>query len=353
MKILMVANARATHSQRWSRALADRGHEVVVASVRDAEIDDVDVRPLLDGPRTSTAQLVIGYLRLPQHVASLVREFRPSVIHAHYASTNGYAVARANTAATVLTTWGSDVVPKPGKDLLPPLQRLRARRAVSHADAVTAASPFLAGHVKSLVPEVEVEIVPFGVDTRLFAPGPTPSGSTVLVAKALEQRYGIEYVIDAIGIVADVVPEAELWIAGGGSRRSYLEAYARRLGAPVRFLGPVPNNEIADLMRQSRVVVNPTVVDESFGVVLLEAQSVGRAIVSTDVGAVGDVVRVDETALLVPPREPAAMAEALIRVLSGDALANAGSIGPRFVADGYSWQGSVDAMESILVQVAT
>jgi glycosyltransferase involved in cell wall biosynthesis len=105
-------------------------------------------------------------------------------------------------------------------------------------------------------------------------------------------------------------------------------------------------------MAESAVVVNPTVVDESFGVVLLEAQSVGRPVVSTAVGAVATVVREGETALLVPPRDASAMADAIASVLSGTALAEAESVGPQWVASNFTWAGSLDAMERVLESVA-
>ena len=348
----MIANAAATHTMRWASAMAHEGHEVLLLSVRDRHIEGVDVVSFLGAHNAdpSRTALAAGYTRLRLGLARELASFGPDVVHAHYASTNGYIAALAHARPVLLTVWGTDVVPKPGGSLSA-AQRHRARRAIEHASVVTSASPFMADHVRRIVPDVPVEIVPFGVDLDLFRSATPPTGYGVLIAKSLEHRYGIDIAIEAMAEVVRVVPGAHLTIAGDGSQRASLEREAASSTAPVRFLGTVPHAELPLLMTRSAVVVNPTIVDESFGVVVLEAQAVGRPVASTRVGAVPDVCIEGSTALLVPPHDPHAMAVAIIEALTGG-LPDAAEIGPPFVQEHFSWQDSVAEMSALYSVVA-
>lgn len=348
MKVAMVANAAATHTQRWARAMEGCGHEVRVFSVRDHPIEGVDVVPYLKEESTHPSRVALagGYIRLRYGLAGQLDRFSPDIVHAHYASTNGYIVAMSTSTPTILTVWGTDVVPRPGRSLSP-AQKHRARKAIENASVLTSASEFMAEHVRTIVPRKPIEIVPFGVDPSLFAATPMPDNQNLLVAKSLEPRYGVRYVIEAMSRVNESVPGAALTIAGDGSLRRSLERLAADSAADIRFIGKVNHDELPTHMAAAAAIINPTIVDESFGVVVLEAQSTGRPVVATRVGAVADVCLEDQTALLVPPRDSVAMADAIIAVLDGQRLQEAASIGPSFVAEGFTWQESVEKMNHL------
>jgi len=323
---------------------------VTVASVRNVPIEGVEVLAMSRSAQPSAPSLAAGYVQLPFAIPHRSAD----VTHAHYASTNGYAAALARTTPTVLTVWGTDVVPKPGSKLRR-TQRHRARVAIEHADAVTSASPFMADAVRSISPDVDPIVVPFGVDTDLFRaipPNDNADRPIVLVAKNLEDKYGVEFVVRAMQSVTSDHQYARLVVAGDGRRRADLESLTSDLGVDAEFVGRIPHRDLPELMAQAAVIVNPTIVDESFGVVLLEAQAMGRPVVSTDVGNVRNVTDPGTTALLVPPRDSAALASAISSVLRGDQLNSADRAGPRLVADRFGWSNSVDQMEQVLDSVA-
>jgi glycosyltransferase involved in cell wall biosynthesis len=352
MKVAMIANAAATHTKRWAAAMANEGHDVRLISVRHRDIDGVDVVSFASHHSTDPSRtgLAAGYARLRLGLPKELASFGPDIVHAHYASTNGYIAALARARPTLLTVWGTDVIPKPGRGLSAS-HRHRARKAVEHASLITSTSTFMARHVRNLVPGTQVEIVPFGVDQALFSPSPPTTGFEILIAKSLEQKYGIDVVIAAMDEVVRAVPGARLTIAGDGSQRAFLEKRAADSVAPVKFIGAVPHGDLPALMSRSAVVVNPTVVDESFGVVILEAQAVGRPVVSPRVGAVPDVCIEGRTALLVPPHDPHAMATAIVDSLQ-DGLPDAANEGPRFVSERFTWKASVDMMNALYSVVA-
>jgi phosphatidylinositol alpha-mannosyltransferase len=110
----------------------------------------------------------------------------------------------------------------------------------------------------------------------------------------------------------------------------------RRLGG-VEFLGRVSDDERNQLFRTADVYVSPATGRESFGIVLLEAMAAGAPIVASDIHGYKGVVRRGREALLVPPKDPEALAEAMGRLLTDRDLAAAMTdAGPRR-AEEFSW----------------
>ena len=89
----------------------------------------------------------------------------------------------------------------------------------------------------------------------------------------------------------------------------------------MEFLGRVSDDEKAQLFRTADVYVSPATGRESFGIVLLEAMAAGAPIVASDIHGYKGVVRRDREALLVPPRQPKAIAASIARLLSDPATA--------------------------------
>jgi phosphatidylinositol alpha-mannosyltransferase len=111
----------------------------------------------------------------------------------------------------------------------------------------------------------------------------------------------------------------------------------RRMGG-VEFLGRVSDEERDALFKTADVYVSPATGRESFGIVLLEAMAAGTAIVCSDIHGYKGVVRRDRDALLVPPREPKALASAIGRLISNDDLrAEMAASGVERAAE-FSWE---------------
>jgi phosphatidylinositol alpha-mannosyltransferase len=106
----------------------------------------------------------------------------------------------------------------------------------------------------------------------------------------------------------------------------------------VEFLGRVSDEEKAQLFRTADVYISPATGGESFGIVLLEAMAAGTPIVASDIHGYKGVVRRDREALLVPPREPKALAGAIARLLRDDELRAAMSAAGTTRAQEFSWE---------------
>jgi len=130
---------------------------------------------------------------------------------------------------------------------------------------------------------------------------------------------GIEYALRALAIAKNQLQDFRYTIAGDGPLSSKLEALTTKLGLgqSVKFVGTVSQEEIPHMYEASHVFVLPAVVsnsgeEEGQSVVLAEAQATGLPIVATTVGGIPESVRDGESGLLVPSRNPEALASAIL-----------------------------------------
>lgn len=152
-------------------------------------------------------------------------------------------------------------------------------------------------------------------------PGRRPAAH-IVVARNLETIYGIDTALRAFARIAAARPEAVLSVAGTGPQAGELQALARELGVAdkVRFTGRLDRDQMAALYRDADLTLNPSRVDNMPNSVL-EALASGVPTVTTDVGGIPYIVEHDVTALMVPPDDPQAMAEAALRCLNDPGLA--------------------------------
>jgi glycosyltransferase involved in cell wall biosynthesis len=183
------------------------------------------------------------------------------------------------------------------------------------------------------------EVVPNIVDTLRFSPAQTlPDTPRLIVARRLEPIYDNATALRAFVSVLAAFPRAQLVLAGDGPEEAALRQLAHELGiaGQVEFAGVLDRDGVAARLRASSVSINPSRVDNMPNSVL-EALACGVPVVSTDVGGVPFLVRDGESALLVPPADPAAMAQAILRVLRDLSLAQRLRDAGPAIAGQYRW----------------
>lgn len=309
------------HVAQLCAALSARGHEVGAcgphadkAVALAAEVFAVEiVRPLSPG---ADARAIVG-------VMDAVRRFRPDLIHAH--GSKGGVIARLARVVSPRTPLvftphqyafenyfaggGRRLAYEAIERILAPL----ATRVIG----VCEAERRLAAKIG---PERRTRLVYNGVEPLPRVP-PSPllaalreRGPTVVTVTELHPRKGLATLLEAMPAVLGGHPNASLAVAGGGEERSRLEALAGGLGVgdAVRFLGHV--DDVPAVLAGADVFVNAAWA-EAFPYAVIEAMSVGLPIVATDVGGTREAIRPGETGMLVPPREPAPLANAVTTLL--------------------------------------
>lgn len=197
-------------------------------------------------------------------------------------------------------------------------QDLLLRTAARAVDPFVCVSHDAACHVIALgVPARRVRTIWNGIDLARFPfQGPCPGGPAVCVAR-LSPEKDIATLLRAARQVADARPDFRLEIAGGGPCRDELRALCAELKLEPNgtFLGEV--RDVPALLARASVFVLPS-QSEGVSLTILEAMARGLPVVTTRVGGNPEVVEDGVTGVLVPARDPAALAQGLLRVL-GDA----------------------------------
>ena len=158
---------------------------------------------------------------------------------------------------------------------------------------------------------------------------------------------GHRYFLQGAAQVLQTIPHCKFLVIGDGPLRSDLELLANDLGISdsVRFLGY--RDDIPELLAVVDISVL-TSIREGTSMVLLESMAAGKPIVATDVGGTPEVVIDGEVGILVPPKDAAALAKALITLLSDPCLASRMEMsGRQRVQAKFSLRKSVDRLEAL------
>ncbi len=204
-------------------------------------------------------------------------------------------------------------------------------------------------HLYGADPE-RVEILPPGVDHRLFSPGDRslarsrlghPGDQVLLFVGRVQPLKGLELAVECL---AETDSGAVLWVVGGPSGPEGPAELARAMGRAdelgvaerVLFLPPVPHHRLVDYYRAADVVVVPS-RSESFGLVALEAAACGTPVVASAVGGLTNIVEDGATGFLVEDRDPLDWATPVSLLLDDTELAQAMGAQAAVRSGRWSW----------------
>jgi D-inositol-3-phosphate glycosyltransferase len=357
------AGGQNVHVAELATALARRGHDVTVFTRRDSPdpsdavgfAPGVTVRHVPAGPaRPLPKDDLLDYMpAFARWLAGRWSVQPPDVAHAHFWMSGIAAVwaARRSPVPVVQTFHALGRVKRRYQaeaDASPPQRPAVEATVAQRASAIIATCTDEVAELTAYGAGPDtMYVIPCGVDSDRFHPGPGAAGpyspARVLTLGRLVPRKGNDTVIEAIARV----PGAELLIAGGPARDQFdgdpevrrLRQAAAACGVAerVRFAGRVAHRDVPALLRSADVVVSAPWY-EPFGIVPVEAMACGTAVVATAVGGHLDTVDHEVTGLLVPPRDPAALAGALAQLLADPGRRRAlGTAAAARAAARYSW----------------
>ncbi len=193
----------------------------------------------------------------------------------------------------------------------------------------------------------EYRIIPNGIDLLEYG-GPDiqpfpqfQDGKTnILFLGRMDERKGFRYLLDAFAAVKPQCPEARLIVAGGYVEED-IAPFRRQVAEQglrdVVFVGRVSTADKPRYYNSCHIFCAPSTGFESQGIVLLEALAAGRPLIASDIPGYRTVVTNEQEGLLVPPRNDAALAAALVRLLGSPALRQTLGDRGRQRAQRYSW----------------
>lgn len=360
-----------------SRGLRERGHEVtVVATDHLAEgrtpFADVLVPAASGGPAARLA----GHLwnrRTYRTVGALLRELRPGCVHFH--TIGGFSPSVLDAARGLprvlsargpedwtleLLRWNLPSATRPaGLTAADRLRYLHLRALQRPAylarlrglDAVVPISEYMAGCVRRDLPRVPLRVIPNNCEDG-YAPTPVQDPYSIAYLGRLAEVKGVAVLLDAFRRVLTDKPNARLTVIGEGPDRARLEASAADLVAAGRvvFTGWLDRDRIGERLRESGLVVIPSLWPEVFGRVALDAYSCGRAVVASRIGGLPELVS-PETGVLTAPGDAGQLARALSGLVGdGPTLARMGAAAAER-ARAYSLDRTLDLHEQLYAEV--
>jgi glycosyltransferase involved in cell wall biosynthesis len=361
-----------------SAALARRGHEITVYTRRECAsapertglCPGVTVRRVKAGPprKVPKDQLLPHMAEFGDGLGELWQQSPPDVAHAHFWM-SGVATLRAAAGlplpvAQTFHALGTVKRRFQGSADTSPPARIKLETDVGRrADQIIATcSDEVTELTRMGLDQARISVVPCGVSARHFTPDgaayPRASRPRLLTLGRLVPRKGVDTIIEALAQVRG----AELLVAGGPPRSELagdpevarLSEVARAHGVAGRviFTGGLSHTDIPRLLRSADVVIC-TPWYEPFGIVPLEAMACGVPVVASAIGGLTDTVVHGETGLHVPPRDPAAVAEAVKLLLAGPAMrASFGRAGVRRVRRWYEWGRVAAQTEAVYARLA-
>ncbi|HUC01830.1 MAG TPA: glycosyltransferase family 4 protein [Candidatus Paceibacterota bacterium] len=190
----------------------------------------------------------------------------------------------------------------------------------------------------------KIHFIPTGVDLSRFKKTPLPDGTkTVTYVGRIEHSSswkGIEPLLQAMALVIKDHPDVRLELVGGGDAIGHYRerADALGIGACATLTGPLLGNALVDAYKRATVVVLPSTSDsEAFSIALIEAMASGRPIIGTAIGGTPQVIENGKNGLLVPPKDPRALADAIEKVVMDKALATHLADHGATRAQNFSW----------------
>jgi glycosyltransferase involved in cell wall biosynthesis len=289
------------------------------------------------------------------------REKKIDLLHVHWPFPHGLmalAPAWLNGVKVVSSCHSAEIALAAGNKLM---TRLLAA-CLRGSEAVTANSRHTA-ELAEKISGVKAEVIPYGATVRVepeaaIRPSDYPDVPRLLFSGRLIQRKGVQYLLRAMPLILSKRP-VRLVVTGDGHCRAEWEALTRELGlnGHVEFAGFVSNEKLGELFRSCSVYVHPAIYDdrgdtEGLGVVLIEALRNRKPVVASQVGGIGDVIKDDRTGLLVPEKNPEAIAQAVLRILADPALARRlGEEGFAFATRYFDWELITDQLEAVYRRV--
>ncbi|CUS04187.2 Glycosyl transferase group 1 [Candidatus Promineifilum breve] len=332
--------AVADHFRALGRGLAARGHQVVFL---------IDGRRTQDEDHHSNPAVYTWPSRRPTRprdfifLRSLIHRYRPDCLIANFGAVNTMILVGRALGVPVRVPWHHTASDSDQLDIdagLSPRMlrflRWRKRVVLTQASHVVGISAATAGDLRDVfgVPAEQTSIWPLlladpsaGIQTA----GATRDEWHILCPGRVMWLKGQDVLINALPSLVERFPRLRVSFIGSGPQLEAFATLARERGlgdgasgdgasgGRCTFIGHVRHGEVLQRMAEVALVVVPSRA-EALGLVNIESLAVGTPVVASRVGGIGDAVRDGIDGLLVPPNDPAALAEAIGRLLEDSAM---------------------------------
>ncbi len=363
MKILVLGDPGSAHVIKWIKYLSNKGINIYLFGLNEFEekeysgIENLKIKSLnmngeifkkQDGNFTK-----LNYLKALPIIKRIIKDFKPDIIHAHYASSYGLLGALSMFHPFILSVYGSDVYSFPHKNLI---AKKILQYNFSKADRLLSTSKIMAEEIKKYNSK-QIYITPFGIDLNIFYPFESKekffnkNDIVIGTIKTMEEKYGIQYLIKAFKILKDKYPEIslKLLLVGKGTKENDFKKMVSDLGISdvTRFTGFISPAEVSFYHNMLDISVFIS-SEESFGVSVLEASACEKPVVVSNAGGLPEVVEDNVSGLIVEKENIEQTAKAIEKLLLDKNLRiTLGQNGRKRVRKYFNIENNVETMLNI------
>ena len=350
--------------------LAKRGHEVhVVTTPFDVttgkQVSDYSVEER-DGViihKLKPKRIRVGYARVLERLKEKIQQIKPEIVHSHNLHPHLFQLAewRSKLRYKLVAELHHPAVNLDFfiQKIFLPFTAYLMKRKSSGIDLFLAHTNLEKSWLISKgIKEDAIKVIrpPF-ISSRLLLhrATATPNKPSLLYVGRIVPKKGLHVLIKALSLVKNI-NDAELVIAGPAEEK-YLRKLQNlttklKLETHVKFKGRITEQEKVDLMSSCSIFVCPTLADYH-PIVLVEAQALGKPVISTKVGAISEIVIDGKTGLLVKPDQELELANAILILLRNKEFRNTLSRNAKEYAKLFTIEASVRALEDIYGGIST
>ena len=382
LKFPLYGGGSGTFTRRLAQKLVETGrYEVAIASPDKRQIPGIKVYPIKpafkavfeshpEWPRAdkytklTSPEFSRQYLAFMKGIIPVVEDFRPDVIHvnhAHFLTWLASFIKSIFGITFIVSVHGTDIF----NATIDRRYLVLLRQAVERAEQIVAVSPHtkkwflkvcgkrlakktrMIAHAIDAQPYVK-DISTIDLDNKFKLKG----HNLVLFVGRLTKEKGVEYLIQA---AKDI--DAKIFIIGDGEYKAYLMNYAKLSGVKnvhfIGYLGSKGGDELKEFYHRADCLALPSVVDESLGLVVLEAMAAKTPVVASNKGGIPLVIKDGYNGFLIRARSAKAIAESVNKILTNDKLAERlGEHAYKTVIEKFDWNVVVPQFESVYTKAA-
>ena len=266
----------------------------------------------------------------------LIRKFKINILHSHWIIPQGISgaiVKRIFKIKHVLTIHGADLFVL----LKMPFGKEIIKFVIKNSDEVTCVNHEIKEKIKKIIDKKNINVIPMGVNVKDYLTKPKFNNKILFLGRLAEKK-GVKYVLEA----AKYLSKFKFYIAGDGPLRNELELFVKRNKIKnVRFLGYIHGKNKIKLIKESGIFIIPSIHTkggdrEGLPVSLLEAMAASKAIITTDVGGIKDLIKNDYNGIIIKEKNYNEIVNAVSR-LKKDFAKKLGSNARKTVLD-YDWK---------------
>ncbi len=314
INLVILGDSSSNHIIKWAKGARSSGHSVCVISCGGDKIENIQT--INYGGKKGGAAAYLKYKRI---VGKKIAELKPDLIHVFQATGYAFWGAVKVTCPRILTPMGSDIMRSINKNFI---FRQLLKNVIGRYDYFTTASVFLKNELNRIYPHTvnRTIAIPFGVEPpdriKNYRQGET---IRIVYMRHLLPVYGPDVLLRAMKIVCNNDMAVELDMYGFEHKSPWVRKMVGELGISsiVRFKGWIHMDLVMPALADYDLMVMPSRA-ESFGVAALEAGAVGLPTVASNVGGIPEIIEDGRTGILVPPDNPEALADGILK-LAGDA----------------------------------